>query len=281
MHARSADPDSTGRVSLNSVYTSMAGPDEEADDHIFLLLCITVNGKSWLEQLNVRSIENDKYLFDKIREAYHRTHAESAWHQKIALTRMILSRSGWLSRIFKAIDLTVPHSISFVRFQLVPVCMDVRPWNFRSPDLPPEVEVIHKKTYHYAPCPIGGNPNELSREVIHSLLRPGETHLDRFWLDLFPKKLNEQLLYKSGSTEMCSGWGIHIVEGVNMLTVVLLAVVLLVVSVVLGIVLTVILHDASSGFAIATFVGMMPALGLAAVQLMQIYSRNLELWIRE
>ena len=112
IYARSADPDSTGRVSLNSVYTSMASPDEEADDHIFLLLCITVNGMSSLEQLNVRGIENDKYLFNKIRGEYHRTHAETAWHQKIALTRMILSRSGWLSRIFKAIDLTVPYTIS-------------------------------------------------------------------------------------------------------------------------------------------------------------------------
>jgi hypothetical protein len=177
IYARSADPNSTGRVSLNSVYTSMAGPDEEADDHIFLLLCITVNGMSSLEQLNVRSIENDKYLFDKIREAYHQAHAESAWHQKIALTRMILSRFGWLSRILQAIDLTLPHSISFVRFQLVPVGMDVRPWNFRSPDLPPEVEVINKKTYHYAPCPIGGNLNELNREVIHSLLQPNKPHL--------------------------------------------------------------------------------------------------------
>ena len=272
MYARSANPDSTGRVSLNSVHTSMVGPDEEADHHIFLLLCITVNGMSSLEQLNVRSIENDKYLFDKIREAYHRTHAESAWHQKIALTKSILSRSGWLSQIFRAIDLTVPHSISFVRFHLVPVGMDVRPWNFRSPDLPPEVEVIDKKTYHYAPCPIGGNPNELNREVIHSLLQPDKPHLDRFWLDLFPKKLKEQLLYKTGSTEMCSGWGIHIVEGVNKLTVVLLAIALLGISGVLGIVYTVVTRDASSGFAIATFVGLLPALGLAALQLMPVRS---------
>ena len=272
IYARSADPDSTGRVSLNSVYTSMAGPEEEADDHIFLLLCITVNGMSSLEQLNVRGIENDKYLFDKIRGEYHRTHAETAWHQKIALTRMILSKSGWLSRIFKAIDLTAPHSISFVRFQLVPVGMDVRPWNFRSPDLPPEIEAINKKTYHYAPCPIGGNPNELNREVIHSLLQPNKPHLDRFWLDLFPKKLKEQLLYKTGSTEMCSGWGIHIVEGVNRLTVVLLAIALLGVSGVLGIAYTVVTRDASSGFAIATFVGLLPALGLTALQLMPVRS---------
>ena len=150
--------------------------------------------------------------------------------------------------------------------------MDVRPWNFRSPDLPPEIEVINKRTYHYAPCPIEGNPNELNREVVHSLLQPDKPHLDRFWLDLFPKKLKEQLLYNTGSTEMCSGWGIHIVEGVNRLTVVLLAIALLGVSGVLGTTYTVITHDASSGFAIATFVGLLPALGLAALQLMPVRS---------
>jgi hypothetical protein len=100
-NARSADRDSTERVALNSVSTSMTDSDEEAEDHIFLLVCITVNGMSSLEQLYVKGIENDKYLFDKIREAYHRTHAQSAWHQKIALTRMVLSSSGWLSRIFR------------------------------------------------------------------------------------------------------------------------------------------------------------------------------------
>ena len=149
---------------------------------------------------------------------------------------MILSWPGRLLRIFRAIDLTVPHSTSFAGFQLVPIGMNMRLWNFRSPDLAPEIEVINKRTYHYAPCPIGGNPNEFNREVIRSLLQPNKPHLDRFWLDLSPIIPKEQLLYKTGSTEMCSGWGIHIVECLNRLTVVLLSIALLGVSGILGIV---------------------------------------------
>lgn len=48
---------------------------------------------------------------------------------------------------------------------------------------------------------------------LHELLKPGP-HLDDFWLNLFPKKLNSQLLYRRGD-QLIVGWGLRINEGWN------------------------------------------------------------------
>ena len=58
------------------------------------------------------------------------------------------------------------------------------------------------------------DPTGLNRELLHCLWQPGP-HLDRFWLNVSPKKLNEALHYVSSKPEAHIGWGIHIAEGVD------------------------------------------------------------------
>ena len=79
-----------------------------------------------LEYLSIGDLDNDQYVWYKIREKHHQARRKRLWFQKIAVTRW-LSSLTWLSWIFRAIDITVVHSIRFVRFQLVPVAMNVRP----------------------------------------------------------------------------------------------------------------------------------------------------------
>ena len=249
----------------NATGSSAAGPPSAQPDHIFLLLCITVSGASTLEQLSIRDLDNDQYLWGKIRERYHELRGKTLWHQKLAVTRW-LSTISWLSWLVTATDLTIANSIEFVRFQLVPIATDIRPWNFQSPSFPPEVEVKVKKTYHYFPCPVDVDPTGLNGELLHCLWKPGP-HLDRFWLDFFPKKLKEALQYASSKPEMNTGWGIHVVEGVNWAAVTYLAFVLVSISAVLGIVYSAVAHDVGGGFGMAAFLGALPALGIAVLQL--------------
>jgi len=177
-----------------------------------------------------------------------------------------LATIRWLSWLTTATELTTAHSIQFVRFQLVPIAMDIRPWNFYSPSLPPEVEVRINKTYHYDPCPVDVDPTGLSGELLHCLWKPGP-HLDRFWLDLFPKKLKESLHYVSSKPEVNSGWGIHVVEGLNWASVTFLGLVLVSISAILGIIYSAVTHDVGAAFGMSAFFGVLPALGIASLQL--------------
>ena len=184
------------------------------------------------------------------------------------MTRWLVA-TRWLSWLVKILDLTSAHSIQFVRFQLVPIAMDIRPWNFSSPSLPPEVEVRVNKTYLYEPCPADVDPTGLSGELLHCLWKPGP-HLDRFWLNLFPKKLKEALHYMSSKQEDNKGWGIHIVEGLNWASVTFLGLILVGISAVLGIVYSAVTHDVGAAFSISAFLGVLPALGIASLQLRPI-----------
>lgn len=177
-----------------------------------------------------------------------------------------LSTIRWLSWLLTTTDLTTAHSIQFVRFQLVPIAMDIRPWNFHSPSLPPEAEVRVKKTHHYDPCPVDVDPTGLNGELLHCLWKPGP-HLDRFWLNLFPKKLEEILHYVSSKPEVNIGWGIHVVKGVNWASVASLGFVLVIISMLLGVVYSAITHDVGAAFSISAFLVVLPALGIALLQL--------------
>jgi hypothetical protein len=256
----------TGPVpTKNATGSSTEGLAEAHADHRFLLVCLTVSGTSTLEQLSLRDLDNDQYIWDKIRERYHELRSRTLWHQKHAITRW-LSTVSWLSWLVITINLTSPHSIEFVRFQLVPVAMDIRPWNFHSPSLPPEAEVRVKKTYHYDPCPTYEDPTGFNEELLHCPWKPGP-HLDRFWLEFFPKKLKEPLQYVSSKPEMNTGWGIRVVECINWASVICLAVILVGTSIVLGTVYSTVTHDVGEGFGIAAFLGTLPALGIALLHL--------------
>ncbi|KAJ9616857.1 hypothetical protein H2200_000577 [Cladophialophora chaetospira] len=257
-----------GSAPLNATASSSAvgsSAISSDSDPVLLLLCITLNGSSMLEQLDITDLGNDQYLWERIRGRYLELRRKTLWHQKLSITSW-LSTHRWSSWLLKIMDLTSAHSIQFVRFQLVPIAMDIRPWNFHSPSLPPETEVKVKKTYHYNPCPAEVDPTGLNSELLHCLWKPGP-HLDRFWLDFFPKKLKEALWYASSKPEVNTGWGVRIVEGTNWASVTLLALVLFSFSAILGIICSVITHDIGAAFSISAFVAVLPTLGVTLLQL--------------
>lgn len=94
--------------------------------------------------------------------------------------------------------------------------------------------------------------HQLSIPFIHELLKPDCGHLDRFWLDLFPKKLHDTLKYVSGQEAV--GWGIQINEGLNLFLVLSFVLCLLVVTSAGSIVYGLISKDVSSAFGMGAFV---------------------------
>lgn len=253
----------TNAISANSRIANQPFPQ----DNKFLLLCISTSHTAILEQLDVNGLQNDEYLFDKIRGAYYQAHTNDAWYMQTSFTRFMFSRVGWLTRFVSALNFNSPKTIDFVRFRLIPVGLTVQPWHFSSPSLPPEPEVKVKKNYHYHPCP----PDDvdltcLRGAILHSLLKPGP-HLDEFWLNRFPKKLREGLVYRSGLADGNIGWGIHIVHGPNAVLIVWLALVVTTTSGLLGIAYSVVRKDPGGGFGMASWVVGLLALAIAYLQL--------------
>jgi hypothetical protein len=144
--------------------------------------------------------------------------------------------------------------------------MDIRPWNFHAPEVPPPEEVQIERTYDYVPCPMSIDPSGLNDEKLHSLFKTGQ-HFDRFWLDFFPKRLKDELQYTRSRPEVNMSWGIHIVEGVNWERVSMLSLVLYLMGTVFAIVYIAITHDTGGGFSMGAFLSALPGLGILVLQL--------------
>jgi hypothetical protein len=214
-----SQPQNTSRspTSNANITSSNSGISNQLfpQDNKFLLLCITTSHTVTLEHLGINGLQNDEYLFDRIREAYYQASANDAWYMQTTFTRFMSSKLSWITQFVRTLNFGSPKTMDFVRFRLVPVGLTVQPWHFSSPSLPPEPEVKVKKSYHYHPCPQDDVDLTCLRGVIlHSLLKPGP-HMDEFWRDRFPKKLREGLIYRSGLANENTGWGIHIVQGPN------------------------------------------------------------------
>lgn len=109
-----------------------------------------------------------------------------------------LSITRWLSTVrwvFENFPNTADLSSStFYSIRALPsrfrLLWTFEPWNFRSPSLPPEVEVRVKKTYHYddEPCPRWMSIQQVLTENCSTVYGNPGPHLDRFWLNVFPKE---------------------------------------------------------------------------------------------
>jgi hypothetical protein len=240
-----------------------------SQDSKFLLLCISTSHAVTLDHLDVNRLQNDEYLFDKIRETYFQARANDAWYMQTSFTRFMASKVGWMAQFVSTLDFGSPKTMDFVRFKLIPVGLTVQPWHFSSPSLPPESEVKVKKSYHYHPCPQEDvDLTCLRGAILHSLLKPGP-HLDEFWLNRFPKKLREGLIYRSGLVDGNVGWGIHIVQGPNAALIAWLALVVTTTSGLLGIGYSVVRKDPGGGFGMASWILALLALSIAYLELKQ------------
>ena len=90
----------------------------------------------------------------------------------------------------------------------------------------------------------------LTNQFIHELMKPGE-HLDSFWLETFPKKLNGRLEYISGQRAV--GWGIYINEKLNW-PIFLSSVLVVLIIIGIGVILFIVLRkDLSSAMGLGAY----------------------------
>jgi hypothetical protein len=122
-----------------------------------------------------------------------------------------------------------------------------------------------KRNWDYKPCPREIDDMCLDEQLIHPLLEPEKPHLDRFWLDCFPKKLKSELRYEPGN--MATGWGIHIAEGPNWTVICWLTLLVVLSSGLSAILYPILKNDVSSGFTMAAWIGTIQALMIAHYQL--------------
>ena len=111
----------------------------------------------------------------------------------------------------------------------------------------PRVEEKERLKYEYRPVPSNAKFYNI---LAHDLLKPGP-HLDDFWLDTFPKKLEETLIRTRG--QECIGWGIQINESWNKRFISILAFLLLASFALFVIVYRAITGDGSTGASIGSF----------------------------
>ncbi|KAI1422361.1 hypothetical protein F5Y12DRAFT_763192 [Xylaria sp. FL1777] len=128
----------------------------------YLLLCVNTKSSTTLLQLEISSISNDQYLFEKISQEYQRVRRDYEWH----ISRIIPSS---VSRLLYTPCLLFPplqnlynsfqilrnalgkahvHTIAsgdFVRFQLIPIGERCCPRWFRKREVPPEEEIRAKR----------------------------------------------------------------------------------------------------------------------------------------
>ncbi|MCJ1475836.1 hypothetical protein MMC13_004500 [Lambiella insularis] len=241
----------------------------------FLLLCVSTTRTAKLEQIQIPYNADDQVMFQDIRRAYlkvRQARSQTFHPETPALIRRLVQwnydlltftqrsiiklfqvlRLRWLVWWIGDMVFYIPTSANFVRFELIPIKTEICPEVISFPDLPPTEEVHVKKTYHYAPCPQSVKNPLLRIPYLHVLFEPGN-HLDRFWSNRVPKKLDTKIIYRDG-IEPVIGWGVHIVEGPNWVAFSVLSEIVLVLSAVLALVWSLLAKDVSGGFAIGAYV---------------------------
>lgn len=292
------NPENGAVLSPSSTFTTLAGTDlsltssgETVSEQPpvllkqqYLLLCVNTTSTAKLEQIQIPYSADDQVMFQDIRRAYLKVrqartqtfHPETpdlvrrliTWSydlisltQKTTIKVFQFLRLHWLVWWIGDVVFYIPTSANFVRFELIPIKTEICPEVISFPDLPPIEEVRDKKTYHYAPCPQSVKNPVLRIPYLHVLFEPG-IHLDRFWSNRVPKKLDTKIMYGDGIDPVI-GWGVHIVEGPNWLAFSVLSELVLVLSAVVALTWSLLARDVSGGFAIGAYMVGVLAVGNA------------------
>ncbi|MCJ1395077.1 hypothetical protein MMC18_007958 [Xylographa bjoerkii] len=271
-------------LSLSSSGETISDQPQATLQQQFLLLCISTPRTAKLEQIRIPYSADDQVMFQDIRRAYLKVrqtrtqtfHPETPdfirrlitkgyvllhLTQKITIQLFHFLRLRWLVWWIGDLVFYIPTSANFVRFELIPIKTEICPEVLSFPDLPPSEEVHVKKTYHYTPCPQSVRNPVLRIPYLHVLFEPGN-HLDRFWSNRVPKKLNSEIRYGDG-VEPVIGWGVHVVEGPNWVAFSVLSEIVLLLSGVLALGWSLLARDVSAGFTVGAYVVAVLAVGNA------------------
>jgi hypothetical protein len=133
----------------------------------------------------------------------------------------------------------------------------------KAPSLPPP-ELVIKRQYRYAPCPIETELDSFLPELgfWHQFYNPF-TCAQLWWLTRLPTKLETQLQFNPGV--QCLGWGTHLEETLNMFVITSLSFVIIISSYLISILWSVIRKDVSGGFGMGSFLVSVGSLLLAFV----------------
>lgn len=208
---------------------------EEQSEPLYLLVCIDKgNGSVGLVQIDVGNIKSDKLLFSCLRAEY----------------RAI--RGRWLPLL----SLRCIQAIDFLQFELwASGEVDVQKYRGQRM-LPP--------TSEYTFDPSTTDPPIGTGRLLHLWNSPNHSDGDgQTVLSRFPKKKRERLYVDASGT--MDGWGIHLVEGPNLVLIwLIIFFVILIGSCVFGVSYAVLEHDIQSAFAIASYVISFATLSIGA-----------------
>ncbi|KAL7904291.1 hypothetical protein GGI35DRAFT_463812 [Trichoderma velutinum] len=223
---------SRSRTSLSASSTDASSVDVETIRPKFLGLCINTGGMyKTLAELDMSRINSDGEAFSQMKKAY-------------------LQYRGARSRLHFLIK---PVTVEFVRFTL---------WNLRHGyvsvcDRPNSMPPNTCIDYEFVPPP-------MPPEVFVHYLEHGDGDLspNRYtWLPRLPKRRNHKVVDCGEATE---GWGIHVIEGPNRVTVFWIVMATISISILASVLWTTLKGDIQGGMGLGALIVALPPAIMAA-----------------
>jgi hypothetical protein len=225
-------PGSTGRGTLASGRT--AGRARKR----FIELCVnTGEFQRQLAEIDVSDVKSDAQLFDRIREMYREVRS---FRVKYFLLK--------------------PVDVHFVLFSVED---RYRVGILDKPMAIPSETEMATEGYAYHPCPL--KPPPIPANIfLHHLSNPGP-HKKLLWGKRMPQKLHNSILQIPTPDDLVTGWGVHIIEGLNKYTVFMCALAGLLVSGIVATAWSIARDDVQGGFGIGAWLTSMEAVVMMLV----------------
>ncbi|KAH6838570.1 hypothetical protein B0I37DRAFT_409119 [Chaetomium sp. MPI-CAGE-AT-0009] len=192
----------------------------------FIELCVnTGEFQRSLAEIDVSTASSDAQLFDRIRERYREVRS---FRTKYFLLK--------------------PVDVHFVQFSVED---RHRVGILDKPMAIPSIAEMAAEGYTYYPCPL--RPPPIPANIfLHHLSKPGR-HPKLVWGSRIPQKLDRSILQIQTPNDLVTGWGVHIIEGLNKTAVLLCSLVGLLISMIVAVVWAVVKDDVQGAFGIGAW----------------------------
>lgn len=205
----------------------------------FLELCVnTGEFQRQLAEIDVSSVNSDAQLFDRIRQRYHEARS---FRVKYFLLK--------------------PVDVHFVQFSVED---RYRVGILDKPMAIPSEADMAAEGYTYHPCPL--KPPPIPAHIfLHHLSNP-RPHKKLLWSNRIPQKLDNSILQiQSADDKLVTGWGVHVIEGLNRSAVLLCTLAGLLVSGIVSAAWAIARDDVQGGFGIGAWLTSVEAIVLMLV----------------